>query len=297
MDLAKVRQFQHGFKLNITDNVIRSLENSGMAYSPYFTDSKIYVDIRFSSILNVIYLNIGSLNDEEDRNWFNLKVKVLNGPMLMDSFWGQGYIDIMTMDELKEIKNPRAIIVELQCGLYEGSGHPNQWMNILTSFEDFTPVNFASTGHSQCMDNLIETGQFSDIKIICDDDRDIYAHKCLLISSPYFRALLSENFCGKQIEVIKVQCEVAMMKVVLQFIYSGRVNEHDVSSWPELFKIADFYCLDVLSRHCQLQMMLRVTDQIEDIKTLLKFSLCYNASKLTAFLIRLARNIQRKSCV
>ena len=103
MDLKKLRMFEYDFVMNLTDNDIRVLELIGMVYSPssYFEDSKSFVDLCYSHHCNRIYLHIGNTNEEEDRTFYQVQVKLMDGTVDERSFWGYGAIHFMEMEDLK----------------------------------------------------------------------------------------------------------------------------------------------------------------------------------------------------
>ena len=82
------------------------------------------------------------------------------------------------------------------------------------------------------------------------------------------------------------------MLIVLTILYIGRITEEEVTNWPKLFQVASFYQIETLTRHCELQMMTRVTNCLEDIKELLKFAIKLHANKLKRYLVVLTRRIQ-----
>ena len=78
-----------------------------------------------------------------------------------------------------------------------------------------------------------------------------------------------------------MEFDLAPMRVVLQYLYSGRISEDSVRNWAELFEVASFFCLDILARHCELQMMTRASNDVNEIKMLIKFALRFHARKLS----------------
>ena len=112
------------------------------------------------------------------------------------------------------------------------------------------------------------------------------------IACPYFMALLSNRFERSNENLAKVEFDLAPMRVVLQYLYSGRISEDSVRNWAELFEVASFFCLDILARHCELQMMTRASNDVNEIKMLIKFALRFHARKLSVYLTNLVRKIQ-----
>ena len=298
MDLKKVRRFDYYIEFSLSDDDLRILESVGMIFGPssYFEDSKTFIDLCHSAHANHVYIHVGTSHEEEYRIFYQIQLQMIDGKTVQECFWSHGYMKVMDLDAIRSYNNPRKIVVKVFGGIYDGSGASEEWMDILTNVEDFTPVAYPSTHHTKAMDDLLRTASFSDLRIICKDGRDIKVHKCLMLTCPYFRALLSDSFPKFNTHEVEVEFDYSLMKVLVQFIYSGRIEEEDVPNWPELFVIASFFCLETLARHCQLQMMMRSPTNIVDIKSLLKFALRFHARKLITYLTRKARNIQISSC-
>ena len=113
-----------------------------------------------------------------------------------------------------------------------------------------------------------------------------------MLSSPYFSALIRDDVEWEDKSVINVGYSEEIMKTLLSFLYSGRVQVDHAHDWQELYRASDFYQIDSLARHCELQLMVRASRQWNKITELLRFSKFYNAYKLKMFLICLARNMQ-----
>ena len=183
------------------------------------------------------------------------------------------------------------ISLVLRVGIYDGEGTIWDWQNILTDINDFSQFSFP-TDHKVRMNDLLESGAFSDITLVCSDGQEIKSHKCILTACPYFRALLSKNFSESQRLFIKIDFDHSMMKIFLSFLYSGYICNKKVENWTDMFIMASFYGLEELSRYCELQMMTRVERNMEYIKQILHFAMRYRAFKLKKFLIRLVHQIQ-----
>ena len=78
-------------------------------------------------------------------------------------------------------------------------------------------------------------------------------------------------------------------------MYSGSLKQEEVVNCPDLYIAASFYNVKVLARHCELQMMTKVNTEWNNIKSILKFTIFFNALKLKKFLVNLARKIQKMS--
>ena len=92
--------------------------------------------------------------------------------------------------------------------------------------------------------------------------------------------------------VIDVNFDYNVVKAVMSFIYSGRLDEAMVVNWPDLFVMARYYQLDVLAVHSELRMMVNMPKDMESIKKMIKFAISYQARDLKQYIIKMARNIQ-----
>ncbi|CAF1083912.1 unnamed protein product [Rotaria sordida] len=75
--------------------------------------------------------------------------------------------------------------------------------------------------------NLFNQSDYSDIELLVESEH-FYAHRIILAArSEYFRALLygglRESQCDNHIIEIK-ECQSAAFKILLQYIYTGRIN-------------------------------------------------------------------------
>ena len=294
-----MRKLFFQFEVIFKDFDIHTLETVGLICSPfpYFCEVRTFVDIRYLAQNNQVYMHIENGCQEEDRYFYDLRVKIMDRELLENHFWSHGDIDIMKMEDLKQLENPLKLTIHLGVGIYEGCGTPDKWVKILTCLDDFTPVVSAPTSYSESMDDLLRTGTFSDLKLICSDRKQLNVHKCLMIECPYFATLLSGNSSNSlRINCFEVEVEYDIMKVIMQFIYSGRIDEKHDLNWLDLYRVACLYGLDMLAGHCQLQILVRTQENIDDVKTLIKFALKYHSKKMIVCLTHMARSIQDKSC-
>ena len=82
------------------------------------------------------------------------------------------------------------------------------------------------------------------------------------------------------------------MRVMVSFLYSGHLDEDDVNNWPDMYRIASYFNVDVLVNHSELQLMAGTPREIQGIKKVLKFAVRYQAYRLKSFIVKLARSIQ-----
>ena len=92
--------------------------------------------------------------------------------------------------------------------------------------EKFTLTWHSYTSHFQgVLGNLFETGESSDVTLVCDDQVKFKAHKFILKScSPVFESILSEtNDDSKSVVYLKGVNQLEL-KPILSFIYSGQAS-------------------------------------------------------------------------
>ena len=269
------------------------LENRTIISGGNFLDSKCSFD--FMNLSNdtkpslFIWRSVG----DDDRVFFKYTLSLSNGNPFEDCCWNYAKIPLMTFEELRIWKKPRKFCLKINIGIYSGThGTKWEWQNIFTDPEDFFPLCSPPTFHSNCMDALKISRMFSDVTLLCTDNISIPAHKCILIGSPYFKALFGWKECQR---VVEVECDFDSMYCILSFLYSGRIEEDNVVNWPNLFQAASYFQLETLSRHCELQMMTRLNKSLDEIKVLLKFSVKFHANELHNSLVAFIKMIQDTS--
>ena len=298
MDLKKICCFEETFMKVISDEDIVKLENEKIVYGGYYHDSHCGFDFLNISNDDMANLYIGSVTEYDDRVFLSYSITLSNGKLLEDRFWSNSVIPLMTMFDIWDWKKPREFSIKIKIGIYAGSGGEKwEWQNIFTDIEDFSPFCSQPTFHSKSMDDLKSLGMFSDVLLLCNDTKSIPAHRCILVGSPYFRALFGGQFSREDQRVVVIETDLESMEIVLSFLYSGRIEEDEVVNWPNLYEAASFYQIVNLSQHCELQMMTKVTKSIKDIKYLLKFAIHFHAHKLKRYLVSLTRIIQLKPSV
>ena len=303
MDLKTTTLLETEFDIEITNVNI-----SEMLSRPFFrhvcektcADMKIKFVIYFSDITDTIIAKIRNTEQSSSIwSWSITKYSFIlsDGSIHNGTFVGRRdeSIRLLSLDQVRAWPAPRKIQVKIMVGDYRGDGG-DFWdkKHILTEVEDFASVCYPSTFHTRSMENLLYSGIFSDVTLVCDDEREISTHKNLLISSSYFKALFGCNFGKKEQKVVKVECGYNTLKMMVSFLYGGRVEEKEVENWPDLYKTASFYQLEILARHCELQMMVRVTREWGSIRELIRFASMFHAFKLKRFLIYLTRRLQER---
>ena len=224
--------------------------------------------------------------------FYDFSAKLPNGKELRKTFWSHAVIPVCTVAELRMWSFQRSVIVILKVGIYEGEGCIWSWQNILTRIEDFSQGSYHETAHTNMMRELLQSGQYSDITLVCNDMKEIFAHKCLLAASPYFGALFSDKFSEVKALKINVDCSFELMKEMLSFVYSGRFCVENVENLPDLYRASLYYRFDYVAQHCEMQMMARINHNMESIKAMLRFAIRFGMRKMKEYLVKLTRKMQ-----
>ena len=295
MDLSKISYNEVNFQVEITNRDITTLARFGRVAERYFGGANTVFDISLYNLDSVeAYVGYTQYIPDEIRSdviiVYKCSVTMSNGTSVEESFKSTGTVKLIKMEDLH---GPLILSVKIKVGFYWGSGGEKfDNDNILTDVEDFIPICSHTVNHISDKDILLVSGQFSDITLNCKDNKKIKAHKCLLISSPYFSALMKDNVDWKDQSDISVGYNVEIMQTLLSFLYNGRIHANHIHDWQELYRASDFYQLDGLARHCQLQLMVRASREWTEITELFRFSKLYHALKLKRFLISLTRSMQ-----
>ena len=293
IDLLKVRRYEDEFITHVTGIHLQKLQSRRILSLGYFEETQSSCDLLFIPHEDNIHFFVGNFLEDDERVFYHFSAKFSNGIIVDQCFWNYAQIPAMPLKDFQAIDGTIDISVKLRVGVYEGEGSVWDWQSIFTTIDDFSTMSSKTTLHSLKMNELIETGDFSDVTLICSDAKEIKAHKCLLQASPYFRAILSDSFKDSKKSSINVDYEYTMVKAFLSYLYSGNISEEKVENWTDLFIMASFYGVFELARHCELQMMIRTRKNLEMIKEILHFAIRYNANKLRRYVVRLVRRIQK----
>lgn len=92
---------------------------------------------------------------------------------------------------------------------------------------------------------------FSDVKFIVDG-KPVYAHRCLLYTrSEYFQNMFRSNMReAMESEIVISEVPYEVFLGVIEFLYSGKVEEMDEKLAMELLKAADMYQIEGLQKIC-----------------------------------------------
>ena len=91
--------------------------------------------------------------------------------------------------------------------------------------EKFTLTWHSYTSHFQeLLGNLFDTGESSDVTLVCDDQVKFKAHKFVLKAcSPVFESILDETNESKSVVYLRGVNQLEL-KPILDFIYSGKAS-------------------------------------------------------------------------
>ena len=292
IDLMKVRKYEERFEARFTPSDVSKLQRRRLVTLKYFDDTKSSCDLMCIPNNEHVYFFVGNFLEDDGRVFYHMSAKFSNGIAVDKSFWNYARIPVMPLIDFQSIKEDIRISVSFRVGIYEGGGTIYDWQTVFTSIEDFCTLSTQANFQSLKMHELLESGEFSDVTLVCADDMKIEAHKCLLLASPYFRALLSENFNGSQKSVINVDYNYSSIKILLSYLYTGGICQEKVKNWNEVFTMASFYGVEELSRYCELQIMTRTGEDLENIKEVLRFAVRFDARKLRKYITKLVRRMQ-----
>lgn len=96
--------------------------------------------------------------------------------------------------------------------------------------------------------NIFNDKKFTDVTIRCQGGGELRAHKLILSArSVVFEKMISNETLELKTGIIHCNFDVEVMKVLLEHIYSNRVNR---SKAKELYEAADYYELPYLMESC-----------------------------------------------
>ena len=298
MDLKQISFHENQVECEIKEEHVARLIAGGIVCRQYLEEINTCFDICSMWNNGIVSANLCYIDTElssgNKKILYKCSIKLSNGLYSEESSVKSIVVPLMTLEQLRDWSVPRKIWVEIQAGFYWGTGGDEfEKNNIFCDVKDFVPISFPSTLHTISMNNLLESGSFSDVTLVCKDNKLILAHKCLLLTSPYFFALFGKYFGQKGQNIVNVEFDLYTMKILVSFIYSGRVQEDKVVDWQELYLAASFYQTEILIRYCQLQLMTRVNREWNSILGLPRFANRFQTFKLKKYLIQLTRYLQQ----
>lgn len=126
---------------------------------------------------------------------------------------------------------------------------------------------------------LHENGDFSDV-ILQVEDKQFHAHKAVLACrSKVFGAMFKHELKESQTNTVEIKdMEPATMISLLQYIYTGNIDDFSVEKAQALFSAADKYCLEELAKHCVEFMLANLT--IENVCQMAVLANMHSESRL-----------------
>jgi len=104
---------------------------------------------------------------------------------------------------------------------------------------------------SQDFNNLLESGQHSDVTIKCENTA-VACHKIILgARSPVFNAMFNHNMTENQSREVEIpDLDLETVKDMLKYMYAGKIDNLNTRS-PRLLEAADKYQLSELKQICE----------------------------------------------
>ncbi|XP_001603620.1 speckle-type POZ protein-like B [Nasonia vitripennis] len=136
--------------------------------------------------------------------------------------------------------------LKLKCHLIFGNGlvYDPQPTTTLLSIELDTTIDFKQ---------FFDSSKFSDAKLVLNGGTEIAVHRIILSAcSPVFAAMFEKNMKEQRenrVEITDVDAKV--MREVLRFVYTGKVNNDIKAIASNLFEAADKYAIDGLKKTCE----------------------------------------------
>lgn len=138
-------------------------------------------------------------------------------------------------------------------GGYDGSERLNDFIRFDFAAYD---LNFEVPPSTLVSDlrGLVDDDTMSDITFIVEN-QPIYAHKLMLMRSPYFRALFLGDMRESRLSTIRIE-EVrhSVFLCILEYLYTDTVRIN-LEEAMELFEAADLYCIPRLKTMCEKRMI------------------------------------------
>lgn len=141
----------------------------------------------------------------------------------------------------------------------------------------------------QDLKEMYENGKFSDITLQARDVR-FPAHKNILASrSKVFDAMFQHDMKETQTGVVQVEdIEPAVLSTLLQYIYTGIVDDFNIEKAISLYPVADKYFLGELKNWCAIIMLENMT--VENACQIAILAELYPDTKLKEATLSLFRN-------
>lgn len=141
----------------------------------------------------------------------------------------------------------------------------------------------------QDLKEMYENGKFSDVTLQARDVK-FPAHKSILASrSKVFDAMFQHDMKETQTGVVQVEdIEPAVLSTLLQYIYTGIVDDFNIEKAISLYSVADKYFLEELKKWCVNIMLANMT--VENACQIAILAELYPDQKLKEATLNLFRN-------
>ena len=134
-------------------------------------------------------------------------------------------------------------------GGYDGSNRLSDFIKFDISVYDLSFEVPPSTLISEFR-SMVDDDAFSDVTILVEGT-PIYAHKLMLMRSPYFRALFMGKMKESNMSKIRIeQVSHPIFLQVMEYLYTDQLKI-PVESAMELFEAADLFCIPRLKQMCE----------------------------------------------
>jgi len=124
--------------------------------------------------------------------------------------------------------------------------------------------------------------EFKDVTITCDEDKEIFAHKCILTSrSEYFFSMFNSGWT-ESCSILSLPLPANTVQTVVDYLYrddSAQVNKsEDIEFVCNILVVADQFLLTRLKQICECQLTKLFT--LKNVAEILQFSFNYSAEQL-----------------
>lgn len=124
--------------------------------------------------------------------------------------------------------------------------------------------------------------EFKDVTITCEEDKEIFAHKCILTSrSEYFFSMFNSGWT-ESCSILSLPLPVTTVQTIVDYLYrddSAQVNKsEDIEFVCNILVVADQFLLTRLKQICECQLTKLFT--LKNVAEILQFSFSYSAEQL-----------------
>lgn len=110
--------------------------------------------------------------------------------------------------------------------------------------------NVGNTPIFEAMSEILESGKFSDFKIIAKG-KEFKVHRNILsLASPVFATMFEIDLDEKKLNCATVDCDPEIFQHLLEFIYSGKLPENFADVAIKLYEVAHLYQIESLVKYC-----------------------------------------------